>query len=435
MVTATSPNRGTIDMSTLPDQFSYAGGGGAPPGQTLRNIATRCRPNQQLFTTTSVQTVWNRTYHTNLGNTTAGVQVVTSNWMATSTGEVAGPSATVEACSIEYPTGIFSIGSYGGAPTGTCAPGANLVSDMIPVIIPAGAGFFVNTIKVFTGNFQQQVSMNAVTCPQEPTGVTKYWTTTTWAASLNDPRAAVCGTNPGSSSTSGWGAFTIYPTAILALSNIPSVLVLGDSRCGGLNDANGGGSNTQPGDFNYWGMGEICRSIGRSLPYTNAGIPSDTIQQFNATPTFRSSLQAYHTHVHFEYPINDLTAGRTGAVVQAALQSAYALFPTKQVSQSTIPPVTTSTDNWATVANQTISASNTARVFINDWIRTKPSPLWAYFEVANVVENGQDTGKWKATDSTPPTPAAITSDGTHETPWAYQAIQQAGVINTSLFHN
>ena len=169
-----------------------------------------------------------------------------------------------------------------------------------------------------------------------------------------------------------------------------------------------------------------------AVPYTNVGCESDTIQQFVASHTLRAALAADHQYVHFQYGINDITAGRTAATIEGQLTTAYGYFPTWKVSQSTIPPKTSSSDSWATATNQTVDSFNGTRTALNDWIRTKPSPLWQYFEVADVMETARNSGIWKNVGDGSAT-AAMTGDGTHETPYAYNLVKYSGAINTALF--
>jgi len=395
--------------------------------KTLRNIATRCRHNYQ--TANTQQAIKTRSLHINMGDSVAasdGVQIVIGNWIANNTGEAAGPATSTEMVSLEYPLGFYTLATFGGAQSATCAAGSNLTTDPIKVAIPKGATFAVHRWESFPSAVNIPVGANAATVTGE--AATTY-TAAQLAALTVDPKTFLTGTTA-SGGTAG-GSWTMYPLAVLGMSSVPSVIGYGDSRMSGRSDATS--TVSTPADFGFFGMGEIFRVIGHSLPYANIGCESDTVQQFNATHTFRANLAQYHTHVHFQYGINDLTAGRNAATVLAALQSAWALFPTKKVSHSTIPPVTTSTDSWATVANQTVVASNADRVSLNNSIRATPAPLWAYFEIADQVESARDSGKWKGTDSVPSTLAAITGDGTHATPSGYWLIQNSGAINPALF--
>jgi hypothetical protein len=292
------------------------------------------------------------------------------------------------------------------------------------VSIPSGAQFWVRTYIQYASAVNVPCSATATTTAQESNMV--VWS----AAQTNDPRAVLTGaTATGGAAT---GSFAVFPLVVLGMSSVPSVICYGDSRLSGRSDSTAVSTGSSA-NFGRWGLGEVCRSLDYDRPYCNVGCETDTIQNFNASHTLRAALAQYHTHVHFEYGINDLTAGRTAAVIQTALQAGYALFPTKKISQSTIPPVSTSTDAWATVANQTVVASNAQRILLNNWIRTKPSPLWAYFEVADVVESARDSGLWKAPTGSAGITGAVTGDGTHETPYGYNLIQVSNAIDPTLF--
>lgn len=78
------------------------------------------------------------------------------------------------------------------------------------------------------------------------------------------------------------------------------------------------------------------------------------------------------THVLNEDGINDLQGGATAATVQARAISTWLDRSTwgKPQYQSTITPLaTTSSDNWTTVAGQTVHSNAAARVTYNAWLR------------------------------------------------------------------
>lgn len=407
---------------------SHVPGSSTPANQTLRNIATRCRANYQL--TSANQAIKTRSLHLNMGNdipASAGVQVVVGNWIANNTGEAAGPATSTEMLSLEYPAGFYTIATFGGAQSITCPAGSNVTTDPIKVAIPHGSTFWIHRYESFSSAVAIPVGVNAESVTGE--GGQTY-TAVQLAALTVDPKTFLTGTTV--SGGTATGAWTMYPLAVLGMSNVPSVIGFGDSRMSGRSDSTS--VLTTPADFGFYGAGEIFRSVGHLLPYANIGCESDTILEFNLSNTNRVNLAQYHTHVHFQYGINDLTAGRNAATIEAALSSAYALFPGKKISQSTIAPVTTSTDAWATVANQTVVASNNDRILLNNWIRGIPSPLWGYFDVSSAVEDANNPGKWKGTDSTPPMLAAITGDGTHCGGNGYWMIQNSGVIDPTRFN-
>ncbi|WP_447643155.1 hypothetical protein [Nocardioides zeae] len=157
---------------------------------------------------------------------------------------------------------------------------------------------------------------------------------------------------------------------------------------------------------------------------------------------------------HCNYGINDLKGSHVYANLQAAMVSCWRVLAERigvPGYQWTIGPQTTSTDTWATVANQTIVTANnfhTDRLALNAWLRdgapinrttfavvatgSSPTgtiragqaghPLAGIFEVADIVESARDSGLFKA---------GYTFDGIHYGTSAYAAVA-AGLDWTRL---
>jgi len=430
------------------------GGSSAPQGQTLRNIATRCRVNALPYST-NLTALMSRTYHVNKGNNivaSTGVKVVYGNWYAQSgsPGEVGGAVPFNLYVAIEYPFGTFTLGKFSGANFIAVPASTTVVSDAIPVAIPNGAAFWVHMLCLSTGGdgfmpvSQLKVSQSNntpygtyTTAPNIESNLWQ-WTSTQWASNVVDPTVLITtATAPVTGQNNNNSNFNIYPLAILSQSNVPSILCIGDSRVRGQNDAVYATAVTptaaQPADYATWGTGQACRGIGMVYPYTNVGTDGDTVQQFNATNTLRLALQQYHTHVTLNYGINDITAGRSLATIQAALQSCWALFNIP-VSHQTVLPKTTSTDSWATVANQTVDTANSVRTGLNDWLRGRPTPLSAVFDVTAILESAPNSGKWNAMDGVPASQNVTTLDGLHPSPYGYKLIQYADVFYPGAFN-
>lgn len=77
------------------------------------------------------------------------------------------------------------------------------------------------------------------------------------------------------------------------------------------------------------------------------------------------------THVLWEHGTNDIFGGDSLSTVQSTSIEAWAIYKQlgKKVIQSTILPVTTSTDTWRTVSGQTVKAQESVRVAFNIWLR------------------------------------------------------------------
>lgn len=430
MTTLTSPARGSIDSSVFPMTYTAAGGGSGPvTAATLRNIATRTRPAGSI--TVADLFCMSRTMHHNRGSSVQFVQLVFSHWYANFNGEFTPGSPLTLTAAIEFPYRSPTQVTWGGASSVVIQPGTSVVSDLCWVAIPAGGRFWVR-------NYQNCASgtLGLITASLDRTAQP----TISGEAGIYTVGAGTDLTMSTTTDAAGGVNLAYYPSAILGMSSVPSVLVLGDSRCAGLQD--------NPAlDIGLSGAGEICRSLTGYLPYTNCGFPTDQAQTFvstQATTGYRKSLGAYHTHVHSQYGINDFTFNQSLAQMQASQAAIQAMFPGKPFSLSTLPPVTTSTDSWATVVNQTVTAGGvvaTQRPLYNAWVLTKPLSVQNIWDVNGFCEEPTAPGKWKAPDIstwtnkagvTAALPSAATGDGTHETPFMYGAIENSNTINPAL---
>ncbi|ULT55398.1 SGNH/GDSL hydrolase family protein [Neobacillus drentensis] len=167
------------------------------------------------------------------------------------------------------------------------------------------------------------------------------------------------------------------------------------------------------GDSIMDGSGDIPQLTGNSgfvarrlfndkIGYTKIALGGETTTSFLQYLHLRTPLIKNHTGVICDYGINDVLGGSTIAATQANLLKIWKYFAAKglDVYQTTLTPRTTSTDNWLTLANQTISAQENVRLAINAWLRDTSSngavaqsggDLLKVLDSAAMVENN---GKW-----------------------------------------
>lgn len=206
-----------------------------------------------------------------------------------------------------------------------------------------------------------------------------------------------------------------YPWAIFGKATIPSVsiLVVGDSIAAGKGGVLVAGK----------GAGWIAEAFPTNVPWLRAApMSGETSGQWSVASG--SGIQrliamvGVYNRALVTYGINDITGGQTFSAVQTRLTNLWAQLRSMgcKVYQTTITPVTTSTDTWATTANQTVTATNGIRTQVNDWIRGMPIGLDGYLEVADLVETARNSGIWKA---------GHTSDGTHPNGTGHPAISSA----------
>lgn len=401
-----------VNVRCIVTATNTAGNGAVMSGRAtyLGQVATACRiPYRNI---TSNKEVMSRSPHFAADNITS-LKIVLPNWYwdrpgATKTDLGSGGNITYRA-SIEYPAGTYTQVLFTGSASGVAANLTNLVSDAVAVTIPKGAQFWVR-IK----------GVGAAACV--------VWTSesiTPAQSILDTGNGAACMIGNGLADlTMTNGTFTNFgsapylyafgPVAIIANTQRPSFGCYGDSRNAFAND-----TYDASGD-----LGEVTRSIGGAgYGYTNIGCYGDTVALFNASSAMRRSLAPYFSHIIDEYGINDISGGASLATIQSARATMWANFSTQPIYATTVTPVATSAVGWTITPGGQAPQNNTVRSAHNDWIRTTPSPLAGYYEVADVAESSRNSGSWKVN---PAAGTAITFTGalsaatsaTLSAPWA-----------------
>lgn len=389
---------GLASGSALPNSGQLSQQGFLKP--YLGQIATASKINSAWTNSNKFQMV--RSPHIMRDPQPAKVVFHNGYWDAASTLQElgSGGTMTVAQAEIEYPAGTtLAALTFAGGQGSTAIDGALIASDFCAAMasIPAGARFWVRYLL----NCSNGICFNQV--PDAVNGAAMTYTNT--AQTYQPAGQPVTDTSN--------GVYGNSPIAIVGITSKASVLLLGDSRTEGAKD-----TYDSSGD-----LGETARSIGPFLAYINAGCRGDTLAKFLASYAFRTGLAQFCSHVVCEAGINDCTSGAGVSAIRQNMQLLWQKFANKAVYQITIPPVTTSSDSWATTANQTTHAQNPTRQSINELIRSLPHPLTGYFEVADAVESARNSGLWKP---------SYTPDGTHENQAAALAIKNAGGINPAL---
>jgi hypothetical protein len=177
-----------------------------------------------------------------------------------------------------------------------------------------------------------------------------------------------------------------------------------------------GSTGFDPGD-NCYAQGPFQRALSQAkMRWTAFVSPGDGICNwltrdhgrlaYLAKSGVSSAIIALH--------INDVTGGRTAAEIQAAyLRLAKKLkgMGVKGAYLTTMMPAGSSTDGFATLANQTPIAQDAVRQAVNAWIRSVPAPFDGCIDVAAATESGT-TGKWVVNGSA----GYATIDGKHPSP-------------------
>lgn len=303
------------------------------PTAFLGQVATRCYlPNNSTSIancySNSRSTHWARD---NIVNPT----VIFANWRQNGAGETSIAVGTIKA-SIEYPAGVFTLAneciSNGNA--AVAFPAGSNTPLTFNVTIPNGARFFVRVLLTNATTLlwsQAQTVYNML-----PTDAFENGTGTPTDKTMSGTYSAP-------------GNFGYYPVAIVAQTTKPSVVIIGDSRQVGGREYSADAS----GD-----VGEVARIVGPQFGYINFGASATLGSAFlAASKTFRDPLLAYVTHVINTYGVNDLAGGASAATLATTRASIAALYPTKTVIGTTLAPYVTSSDGYATVANQSLGSN------------------------------------------------------------------------------
>lgn len=356
------------------------------------SVASRNAPLNQLL---SNGTDTNMTYKIKHVATTdiAFPRLAYGNWYLNN-GEANGLNDITVKSAIEY-NGTIYPARYSGADTTVITPGATVFSDQVNIVIPKGAVFHTRTNVVVTAGQKWPLSLTSYPADTEgkTTGDVAYSGVTTNTFEYCYSPCAIVG-QPSSNDES-------------------AVLFIGDSIMSGQGDS--------PNDNGF-----LIRVFNNAKGYIRVSKPSARTSDFlSSVRKNRMLLSNYCSYAVCQLGVNDVIIGNVKLeVVKANLMDIWNALAIRgiKVYQTTITPVSTSTDTWATTQNQTTHANNSVRTALNDWIRTTPAPLSGYFEVANTVETSQNSGIWKP---------SLTSDGTHPNVTGHIAMTAA--IGVSVF--
>jgi lysophospholipase L1-like esterase len=314
------------------------------------SVGTSTVSLRQVTNRTGLPTNFSSSFHSALARAAeisyvplSQIKIGWANWYVTAgTETILGANSTVKFY-VEYPRGTYTTVTWGGAASGTVADGTTGYTDTFTLgfTIPALCRFWVWTYV-------------------ENTAGIPY--IGTWANAANysagEGMQLSAGDTPGTLSP-GSQQNMILPAVVLGLSNKHVVGVIGDSLTSGANDAIADASD---------GVGFFGRALSSVGPWLNVGCSADQTQYFaSSKSTLRRALMAT-AGVDIAINalgVNDFYLGsRTSAQVLADRETirGYFTFP---VFDTTITPETTSTDNWATAANQTVLTGNTNRATFN----------------------------------------------------------------------
>jgi hypothetical protein len=358
--------------------------------EPLEEVATRTGLSFAVSTPSLSTAYMSRTFHYARQSLTSLQVVIPNFYVNPGVGETAiGAAATVTA-SIEYPAGTFTQVKFSGSTSGTIANGSYIVSDPVSVTIPNGAFFYT---RIYFSN---------------PDGIPYTYYNANQTEDFNLGEATTFGTSVTDQTMGGTVASTletilVYPAAIIAPSQQPAICLVGDSRTMGYGDV----ANDVTGD-----IGTLARYVGPNWAYINMGIYGDTVgTAVSGSWTNRVTLSAYCTHIIDAYGVNDLSGGTSAATVATDRGLLEAKFSTSKIIYgTTIEPETTSTDDWETTTNQTVSSWHAAELSFNATVRSGLGSERNYIDISRMLDP-TDSGKLPVITGTP---YGCVVDGIHE---------------------
>lgn len=150
---------------------------------------------------------------------------------------------------------------------------------------------------------------------------------------------------------------------------------------------------------------QIIGPVGRAaallgIPHVKMSQSSETAGAMS-TPLgrrYRAVLIPGTTHAIVEYGTNDgVTSAGSVTSIQASLTALGTYLASLGIKPwlCTVPPKgLSSTDGYATTANQTPFNVPANLATLNSWIRGLPSPYVGYIDLHDLVASGRDTGLW-----------------------------------------
>ena len=235
----------------------------------------------------------------------------------------------------------------------------------------------------------------------------------------------------------GSPAAAFGPSAVLAL-DLPQTkhqqCFCGDSITTGANSSD------------FMGYPGVVAGDG---PFFNLGIYGESVSTIVSTPAQfeeRLAICGLCDIVGTLYGSNDGANLRTAAQIEGDLSTLWQrIYATTAplIWAGTLLPRSTSSDSFATVANQTVASWEAVRVAVNTWLRAgaplDPTtlvpvavgtvgaklagqtghPLWKVIDTASAVESSADSGKWAVPAAPLP---RLTSEGSHPEQPGYEAI-------------
>lgn len=430
------------DNTLSPDSLAALAGSGVGTSIYRRQVASRCGavddvvPNIQQFQSRSRHQIFNPV--SNLVVQFSNEKLKSNNLIPSY-----GSAVTIKAA-LEYNGVVYPL-TFNGKRVGTIADGGYIDTDQLNINIPPNATVFIRqlvTLVTTAGNPGMLLfKKNNRVLNTSATDLDSCEVTTNLAGSpLTDKvdSGTISNSNTIASNatpTSNAASAIAWPAAI-------TTLMAGDNHANlFLGDSISIGANDYP-DKVGSGAGILERTIGKRAPWINvsafglaswtyAGQNNDYLQGSRPAGIVAARLAAYCGRVICAMGHNQLNTNSPAQVFgdhKVMMENLdYINGRPLDYVFTTILPRTTSTDSWATTANQTVNYSSLANYqTYNNYVRAGTfggytGRSWVgYIDFAGAVESSADSCIWKA--------PGYTADGIHPTVTGYAALEAGAQI-------
>lgn len=304
----------------------------------------------------------------------------------TTSGQARGTNSIVIMSTVETSDGTIIPVYFNGSRTATCASNSFAISDWVATPITKG-DFIYSRTWVSVGNTNQLFAT--------------WQHTAGFGFAVNTNVIHSTGTSAYTTASDRWAFIPFVIQGQVSSTNI-AIAGFGDSIF------IGGGSVGDPYNLSVF-TAALGPQHGRDWSHANTseggfGILTDTV----AMQSYKWRIVEGCNVAICNLGVNDLRGGASFSFMTNAYTTLWNRISSygMKVWQTTITPETTSTNGWVDTIGQTVSSYLAIRNQVNDWIRTVPTPLSGYFDVAVAAETATNSGIWKA---------SYTQDGLHPT--------------------
>lgn len=302
-------------------------------------------------------------------------------------------------------------GSYGIGATATATVAAGVITA---ASVGLGGSNYVNGAhvvaweKLANGTYQQLIIGTATVVSGAVTAIS----VTSGGSGWTSPTLHICNVYSDFGALQGDCYAPTLVTGVPVSNSAKSLIIIGDSTGLGSGDTTG----DQFGNYNAYerALNNTCGFVNISISGLKA---SDYVAYATKFPKTYSLYTGKATHALIAVGTNDLQALDTAATLEGNINSIASYWRTTgaaSVSVATLYPRTTSTDSWATTANQTPIAGFTAGGACDTYNADVRSGTvvsdWGYVDGNILLRDATVTQDWRVDWG------AITGDGVHLNP-------------------